>query len=304
MKKVYISILNFKSRKNTMDCLRSVNKIRKINFSLNIILIDNASSENFYLDEDFKSEIPIKIIKTDSNLGFSGGNNIGFKYALENGADYICLLNNDTVVDEFFLENLLKIGEENKEFGILVPKIYFAKGFEFYKGYKENELGKVIWYAGGKMDWKNVIGYHSGVDRVDRGQFDKSGETELATGCCMLIKKEVFKNIGNLDDKYFLYYEDSDLSMRAKNAGFKIIYVPDSIIWHKNAGSQGGSGSALQDYYITRNRLLFGFKYAPVRSKLALFKESLFLLLKGRLWQKKGVADYYCRRLGKGSYKI
>ncbi len=286
-----------------MDCLRSVDKTISKNFSVNIVLIDNNSKENFYLDKDFKSRIPIKIIKNDSNLGFSGGNNVGIKYALENGTDYVCLLNSDTTVDGFFLENLIKIGETNDRYGILVPKIYFAKDFEFHKNrYSGNEIGNVLWYAGGEMDWANVIGHHRGVDEVDNGQFDEIEETEIATGCCMVIKKEVFNKIGFLDRKYFLYYEDADFGIRAKRNKYKIIYVPTSIIWHKNAGSAGGSGSVLQDYYITRNRLLFGFKYAPIRSKLALFKESLFLLFRGRPWQKRGIVDFYMSKFGRGSY--
>ena len=152
------------------------------------------------------------------------------------------------------------------------------------------------------MDWGNIIGHNRGVDEVDKGQYNKIEETELATGCCMLIKKDVLEKIGSFDDRYFLYYEDADLSIRAKKRGFKIVYVPKSVIWHKNAGSVGGSGSALQDYYITRNRLIFGFRYAPARSKLALFRESICLLLKGRKWQKQGAMDFYLGRLGKGSY--
>ena len=305
MKKVFILILNYNSRENTMDCLRSLERVVKTNFSLNIVLIDNASSENFYLDKDFKSKIPIKIIKNNFNLGFSEGNNVGLRYSLENGADYVCLLNNDTIVDKLFLENLFKTGEVNKEYGILVPKIYFAPGFEFHKDrYSQKEFGRVFWYGGGRMDWKNIYGYHRGVDEVDSGQYDKAEETEMATGCCMLIKREILEKAGLFDNKYFLYYEDSDLSIRTKRKNFKIIYVPSSVIWHKNAGSGGGSGSALQDYYITRNRLLFGFRYAPIRSKLALFRESLSLFLKGRKWQKRGIVDYYLRRLEKGSYSI
>ena len=153
------------------------------------------------------------------------------------------------------------------------------------------------------MDWNNVIGHHRGVDEIDRGQFDKTEETELATGCCMLLKKEVFEKVGMLDDKYFLYYEDADLSIRTKKKGFKIVYVSKSVIWHKNASSAGGSGSVLQDYYITRNRLLFGFRYSAIRAKFALLRESLALLINGRKWQKRGVLDFYLGKLGRGSYQ-
>ncbi len=305
MKHVVISLLNFNGLKNTLACLASLRNIKIDNFKLTIVAVDNPSKEEFDLKSGSLGNIPLVVIKNNKNLGFSGGNNVAIKYALENGADYVLILNNDTYVDHDFLTELLKVAEKGNSVGILVPKIYFAPGFEFHKDrYSQKEQGRVFWYGGGKMDWANVIGYHRGVDEVDKGQYDKTEETEIATGCCMLIKKEVFENVGLFDNKYFLYYEDSDLSVRAKNKGFKIVYVPNSIIWHKNAGSAGGSGSKLQDYYITRSRLLFGFRYAKARSKLALFRESLSILFRGRQWQRQGVIDFYLRRLGKGSYNI
>jgi len=305
MKHVVISILNFNGLKNTLACLESLKNIKIDNFKLTVVAVNNLSKEEFDLKSGSLGDIPLVVIKNSKNLGFSGGNNVAIKYALENGADYVLILNNDTYVDKNFLEELLKVGEKDNDIGILIPKIYFAPGFEYHKDrYSKKDLGKVFWYGGGRIDWANVTGHHRGVDEVDKGQYDKTENTEIATGCCMLIKKEVFKNAGLFDDKYFLYYEDSDLSMRAKSKGFKIMYVPSSIIWHKNAGSAGGSGSALQDYYIARNRLMFGFRYAPTRSKLALFRESLFLLLRGRKWQRRGVIDFYLGRFGKGSYNI
>ena len=285
MKHVVISLLNFNGKKNTLECLESLKNVKRDNFKLTIVVVDNASTDaSPSVISNLKSQISnLKFIKNANNLGFAGGNNVAIKYALENGANYVLILNNDTYVDKNFLEELLKASEKDEKIGILVPKIYFAPGFEFHKDrYRKNELGKVFWYAGGKMDWANVIGHHRGVDEVDRGQFDKTEETELATGCCMLIKREVIDRVGMFDDKYFLYYEDADLCVRAKKNGFQIIFVPSSIIWHKNAGSAGGSGSALQDYYITRNRLIFGFRFAPIRSKFALFRESLGILFRGR----------------------
>lgn len=305
MKHVFISLLNFNGKRNTVACLESLKSIEKDSFKLTIVVVDNNSKEEFDLKNGNIGDIPLVVIKNSKNLGYSGGNNVGIKYALKNGADYVLILNNDTYVDKNFLQELLKIAEQNNRVGIVVPKIYFAPGFEFHKDrYKKEELGRVFWYAGGEMDWNNVIGHHRGVDKVDNGQYSNTEETEIATGCCMLLKKEVFDRVGILDDKYFLYYEDADLVMRAKKNNFKVIYVPKSIIWHKNAGSAGGSGSILQDYYITRNRLIFGFKFAPIRSKLALFRESLLLLFKGRRWQGRGVLDFYLGKLGKGSYII
>ena len=305
MRSVFVSILNFNGSNNTLDCLESLRKINTSDFKLTILVIDNNSSEKLNMQNGSFGEIKLKVIKNKQNLGFSGGHNIGIKYALECGADYILILNNDTYVDNNFLVELLRVMGENKNVGIVVPKIYFAPGFEYHKDrYSEKEKGKVLWYAGGKMDWNNVIGHNRGVDELDKGQFNKVEETEFATGCCMLIKKEVFEKIGSFDDKYFLYYEDADFTVKAKKKGFRIYYVPKSIIWHKNAESAGGSGSVLQDYYITRNRLLFGFRYAPARSRLALFRESLSLLLKGRQWQKQGIKDFYLGKFGKGSYNL
>lgn len=302
MNKVFIVILNYKGHKDTIELLGSLQKIKKDHFNPNVVVVDNFPQDPIRIEvKDFKN-LNLKVIYNNKNLGFSGGNNVGIKYSLENGADYVLLINNDTYVDEEFIEELLKVFEKEANVGIVVPKIYFAKGFEFHKKYKENELGKVIWFAGGNIDWKNVIGYHTGVDEVDRGQFNEERDTEIASGCCLMLKKELLEKIKGYDERYFLYYEDADLSMRTIKEGYRIVFAPKSIIWHKNAQSSGGSGSNLQDYYISRNRLIFGFKYAKLRAKIALFKESLRFMLSGRVWQRKGIIDFYINRLEKGSF--
>lgn len=307
MRKVAIVVLHFGEEKNTMDCLRSIDKLKINEFGLLTIVIDNEPKKEFSPPtggSEFKAR-ELEIIQNKENLGFSGGNNVGIRYALKNNADYTLILNNDTIVDKNLVLELVKVVQSDEHIGIVVPKIYFAKGYEFHKDrYKESEKGKVIWYAGGVMDWRNVIGVHRGVDEVDNGQYEEVQETDFASGCCMFVKREIFEKIGFFDEKYFLYYEDNDLSQRLKRAGFRIVYSPKAVLWHKNAGSAGGSGSELQDYYITRNRLLFGIRYAPFRSKLSLLRESFRMILRGRPWQKKGVLDFYLRRFGRGSFKI
>lgn len=307
MKKAAIVILNFNGEKDTIECLKSLGNISSKNFDLLVIVVDNGSKEKFSIFSGKAGQFSggeLKIIRNEINSGFSGGNNVGIKYAIEQGSDYIVILNNDTIVDKNLVEELIKTADSDTKIGIVSPKIYFAKGYEFHKDrYSEKEKGTVFWYAGGLMNWENATGSHRGVDEVDRGQYEEISETDFATGCCMLIKREIFKRIGLLDEKYYLYYEDTDFCERAKKAGYKIVYSPKAILWHKNAGSAGGSGSSLQDYYIGRNRLLFGFRYAPFRTKLALIKESLKILTKGRFWQKKGVLDFYFRKFGKGSYE-
>ncbi len=303
MKNIYISILNFNSRDETINCLKSIKELAVDNFKINVVLIDNASLEKLDLKENFIDPIPLKIVKEEKNLGFAGGHNVGLRYAFGNKGDYVLILNNDAFLEKDALSEMFKTAESNKNIGIVVPKIYFAKGFEFHKKrYSKKELGRVFWYAGGEVDWKNVIGFHRGVDQVDKGQYDKREETNYATGCCMLLSRDVLDKVGLLDENYFLYYEDGDLSQRVKKAGYKIIYEPRAICYHENASSTGGSGSSLQDYYISRNRMLFGLKYAPIRAKAALIRESLKILNNGREWQKRGILDFYKRKFKRGSF--
>lgn len=302
MKKVFVSVINFNGKKNTQECLTSLEQSSLGDLNVTVIVSDNASEETFSEKDINLKNISFKFIKNEENLGFAKGHNIAIRYALKQGADYILVLNNDVILDKNCLKELVNTFKD--DIAIVSPKIYFAKGYEFHKDrYKESELGRVIWYAGGEMDLLNVLGKHRGVDEVDHGQFDKETEIDFASGCCMMIASKVFEKAGLFDDRYFLYYEDNDLSQRIKKENFKVLYQPKAILWHKNADSTGGSGSSLQDYYITRNRLLFGFKFTSLRTKLALVRESFKFLLNGRKWQKRGVWDFYLRKFGKGSFK-
>lgn len=304
MKKITAIVLNYNGNKDTIECIASLKKSTTPHFEFNVVVVDNNSKTD--ISQQLQKSFPdVTFIKNTKNLGYSGGNNKGIEQALGNGADYILLLNNDTIVDKNLVEKLFTTAESEKTIGVVVPKIYFAKGFEYHKDrYKKDQLGRVIWYAGGIMDWKNVLGYHRGVDALDNGQYDTVCSVELASGNCMLIKEEVFEKIGFLNERYFLYYEDADFSMRVKSADYRIVFQPEAFLWHKNAVSAGGSGSSLQDYYISRNRLLFGFTYAPFRSKIAIIRESFSLIIKGRYWQKRGVIDFYLRKFYRGSYPV
>lgn len=314
MKKVAIVILNFNGEKDTIQCLESIERLqvtrldsaKRVGYRLQVIVVDNGSVDGS-VNELKNFTLPalrFTLIENKENLGFAEGNNVGIRVALKDGADYVLILNNDTLVDKNLILQLIKTFSDYHDAGIISPKIYFAPGFEFHKTrYKKNERGKVIWYAGGKLDWDNILSSHRGVDEVDSGQYDRVVETDFATGACMMIKLEVFKKIGLLDKDYFLYWEDVDFCQRAKKAGFKVLYTPTTHIWHKVARGSG-IGSNLNDYYITRNRLLFASKYAVVRAKFALLRESLKMLFSGRPWQWRGVIDYYFGNLDKGSYLI
>ncbi len=303
--KVFIIVLNWNRADDTLDCLRSLEKMIVKDFVLGVIIVDNGSDDNS-VDRIRKfgtDNFAVEIIENGKNLGFAKGNNVGINYALKKGASYQLLLNNDTIADRHLITELLNCAKKHKDAGIFTPKIYFAGGFEFHKKYKRDELGRVIWSAGGNIDWDNVYATNNGVDEVDTGQFDHDKETEFATGAALFIRSEVIRKYGTFDERYFMYYEDVDLCERYKRSGGCVMYTHKAVLWHKVAQSSG-IGSNLNDYFTTRNRLLFGMGYARLRTKLALYKESVRLLMDGRPWQKKGVIDFYTAKFGKGSWNF
>lgn len=300
MKKISLVILHYGDQKLTDQCLASVKKLKTRGFGLQVTVVNNDPGEKL---TRLQKKYPFgRFLRAGKNLGFTGGNNLGIKKALELGSEGIMLLNNDTILAEDLIEVMVRKTEQDESAGILSPKIYFASGFEYHQErYRPEEKGRVFWYAGGLIDWENVLGSHRGVDEVDRGQYDQPEETDFISGCAMFVKREVFKKIGLLDEKYFLYLEDADFCQRAKKKGFRLLYEPEGRLWHVNAGSSEVGGRA-HDYFFTRNRLLFGWRHAPWRAKLALSRESVKLLVKGRAWQKKGVKDFYAGKFGQGSW--
>jgi len=300
MSKTAVVLVHFKGTNETVACVKSLIRTDNKYQSFSIIIVINPSDEDHenLLRIIHRTYPQIIIIENKINTGFAAGNNIGIRKALEIGSNLIVLLNSDTEVSDNFISSLSAFGKSDKSIGLASPKIYFAKGYEYHKDrYNDKERGRVIWYGGGIIDWNNVYASHRGVDEVDIGQYDQLLETDFATGCCFLIKKEVIEKVGILDEKYFLYYEDIDYSMRVKKAGFRVMYYPKNYIWHKNASSSGKPGSNTHIYYQTRNRLYFGFKYAPIIAKKSLLLDSLRLVRKGGLY-KRAVIDYYLGRMG------
>ncbi len=304
MPKVFVIILNWNRFDDTFACLKSIDEARDDTYELRVVVVDNGSTDG---SKEKLQKLVFKKIKPEfvlnaENFGFAKGNNKGIDYALQNGADYVCILNNDTIVDPDLFENLLATAIKETEVGAISPKMYFAKGFEYKDKYKKTDLGKVIWYAGGIIDWNNVYGLTRGVDEVDEGQYNERVETDFATGTCMFLPASILKETKGFDEKFFAYYEDTDLSQRIKLLGKKLIYESKGILWHKVAQSSGIGGD-LNDYFISRNRLLFGSRYASFKTKFALFRESLKFLISGRKWQKIGVRDFYLGKFGRGSWK-
>lgn len=298
-KKVYIIILNWNGKNDTIECLNSLKEINYDNYK--IVVVDNGSADDSVFE--IKNQFPeIEIIENKINLGFAGGNNVGIKFAIENGADYVLLLNNDTTTNENFLKELVKAGESDARIGVLGPKIYFHSD------------PNRIWFTGGKVNWIKNKGTHIGWGEIDNGQYDKIKEVGYLTGCCLLIKKEVINKVGVLPEDYFLYYEDLDFSLRVKNFGYKCIYVYKSKIYHKVSKSTK-PGSPEYIYYHTRNGLALAKRNGSLLSKIILYPHCIFLFLKQlvkivvfpkkRDWAMavlRGEKDFLVGKMGKAEF--
>jgi GT2 family glycosyltransferase len=270
--KLAIVTVDYNNHQDTHDFLTSAKKLKFAkDVDVEIITVDNGSDE----------PLSGAVIQTGENLGFTGGYNRGIAYALASGADFIAVVNNDVLFpDSEVFTKLLRVLLQHPDVGIVAPKILFAPGYEFHKDrYSKEQLGKVIWYAGGTFDWNNVSSIHRGVDEVDTGEYDKTEETEFVSGCCFVARREVFVETGMFEDKLFAYFEDADFIQRVTK--YKKYYCGQASICHKVSQSTG-IGSKLTDYMLTRNRLYFGFKYATNKTKFALVREAVKFLIVGR----------------------
>lgn len=236
---VSIIALNFNQLEVTLEFLESTRSLTYPNYE--IILVDNHSSEN--PTEVIQQSFPeVKLIVTDKNLGFTGGNNVGIKAA---SGDYYFIVNNDTEVTPDLLENLLKPFEADPSIGMVSPKIRY---------HIEPE---VIQYAGfNKIN--PITGRNStiGQKEKDTGQYDQSGYTHYAHGAAMMVPRAVVEQVGPLPDIFFIYYEELDWSAHIIRAGYKIYYQSEALIFHKESMTVG-KDSPFKAYYHNRNRILF-----------------------------------------------
>lgn len=239
---VSIIILNYNGREDTLACLRSMEHLTYPN--VQVIVVDNGSTDGSI--EAIRVQHPrFKLIETGANLGFTGGNNVGIRHALEQGAEYIMLLNNDTVVAPDMLDVMVSVMEANSNIGVTGPMIYY---------YDQPET---IWSAGGRIDWTHGLTGMIGIDEEDKAQFGIAPRpVDFVTGCAILARRPVWEKVGLLDDKFFMYYEETEWCVRARRAGFEIVHVPTAMVWHKISIVQR-SASTHTYYYMTRNRLLF-----------------------------------------------
>lgn len=237
------------------------------NKKFHIFLVDLSDTKKLIVNK----KLNISVF-TSENLGYAHGVNIGVQEAIKSGFEIFCVMNNDTFMDKDFVDQVISRVEKNPS-SLIGGKIYYAPGFEYHKTrYQKKDLGKVFWYAGGIMDWKNAYTNHRGVDEVDIGQYQKIENTDFISGCLVCFDKLLWNVVGPWNESYFLFYEDADYSERSKKAGLKLLYDPNIILWHKVSQSTGGSGSSLHKKYQEKNRVIFGLKYAPWRTKFHLLK--------------------------------
>ncbi len=243
--KIAAVILTLGDASAVADCVRSLDEAALPGSE--IIIVRNAPREHGF--EEAVRALSGKISEvavSGFNTGYSAGNNLGLRAALGKGADYILLLNDDTVAAPDFLEKLLEEAGKRPEAGMLGPRI-------FYFAEKEK-----IWFSGAKFNKGNCSFSFPGSDQAERdyGHFAPE-ESDYITGCALLVKREVIEKIGPLDERFFLYWEDSDWGLRARAAGCKCVVVPAARIWHKVSASSGGTDSPLKAYHKTFSHLLF-----------------------------------------------
>ncbi|MBI1888430.1 MAG: glycosyltransferase family 2 protein [Candidatus Spechtbacteria bacterium] len=327
--KVFILLLNWNNWHETEECLKSLEKVDYQNFE--VIVVDNGSNERPPINPPTSPLAPlsprslgeaglnkergvggevakrgrVELICNDTNLGFAGGNNVGIRYALAHGADYVLLLNNDAVAAPDFLTELMKAAESNPSFGILGSRIY---------AYGTNN----IIFEGGKVNRWLTSGEHATCNM----QYAIYKVVDYITGAAMLVKREMIEKIGMMREEYFLYYEDVDWCVRAKKTGYKCVLVPTSKVWHKvSATTKEGSPSYI--YYHTRNSLMLAKFNGNCIQKTAAYILGAWILLKQlpkfllvvslpnhcadkRIWATsmiQGVGDFYRGKYGKYAYR-
>lgn len=224
---VAVVILHWNRYQDTKACLDSLAKVTYK--SLMVIVVDNGSTDDSakMLDQEFPA---VHFVYNGANLGFSAGNNRGIRYALEAGAHYVLLLNNDTVVSPDFLTPLVMEGEANARVGALSGTIYHLAGQEFTRR---------IFYAGGNMSFWRGAGVRFRIGETDHLPNDRLPETVgFLSGCSMLIKRQALEDVGLLSEDFFFGVEDADYSWRLTKNGYQLRYVPRSVIWHKESSSR------------------------------------------------------------------
>jgi len=283
------NILNWNCAHDTMEAIRSVYASKVEPYTYDIFLVDNGSKDDsvqklraFFASEGLRGEevrdeqttIAEKGTKkiffyiSPVNTGFAGGNNIGMRFALKNGYDFVFLLNADAVVSQDCIKVLVETMKKDASIGIAGPKVYY---YDFHG--KKN----VINFAGGKIDMWRGIGIHIGQREEDHGQYDKIYDVDYVEGSAFMVKSSVLAKVGVFDENYFAYWEESDLCMRARKGGFRVIFVGHTSIWHKVSATLG-TATHKRNYYLLRNSLYFMKKHGKSTQQITASVHAIYLI--------------------------
>lgn len=239
---VYIIVLNYNGFHDTTKC---INSLLESNYKNQIIiLVDNASTDNSaaLLSKEFPQ---IKMIVSKINTGYSGGMNLGIRYALSNNSDYVLIANNDLVFEKNFLEPMVTLAESSEKIGIVSPKI------------NQMDRKDLIFSAGLEYDILRGGTYNRFRGMKSSQHALQIRKISFADGACLLVKKDVFEKIGLLSENYFMYFEDLDFSYKVGQK-LEIFFTPEAIVYHKSgAGKSWEDYSPLYYFYYTRNRFVF-----------------------------------------------
>lgn len=215
-----------------------------------LAVVDNGSTDGS--QAMMKERYPgVTLIENCVNLGVMEGYNVGLREGMRRGADWILLLNNDIIVDPRMLSKMVEAGESDRRIGIVGPKMYF------------HDTPNSFWYAGGNVNFFSGIISHRGIREIDRGQYDRTEDTGYVNGCAMLIRLDVVSQIGFLDPIFSpMYSEDADYSLRAQRAGFRLVYAPEAVLWHKVSAFSGGGATAHKTSLKVQHNFIVLKRYA------------------------------------------
>lgn len=235
---VWIVPVNFNGLEDTRKCLCS---LAALSSPASVVVVDNASA----IDPTaaLTAEFPrVHLVRNTTNKGWSGGNNTGIQFALDRGADFVILLNNDTTVRPDLVARLLAAANTHPDFGVIGPVIRYMD---------EPEL---VMTDGVAFNLPRTPGLFARVAVPEvTGDPPAVTEVDVVNGCCMMVRAGVFRRIGLIDDRFFLIHEESDFCLRAQAAGFRCGVLAESLVWHKGSSSFKRSGKRWQRYYDTRN---------------------------------------------------
>jgi len=265
MKSVSVITVNYNHSHVTESLLESIFSLNT--YPLEIIVVDNGSKDNpvpWWRSKYDSVSVDIKFIRSEINLGFAGGNNLGI---MEAKGDYLFFVNNDTEFTEGLVEKLVATLDSDPNIGMVSPKIRY---------YDKPDM---LQYAGfTKMNYYTCRNSCIGLYETDHGQYDKlTGETGYTHGAAMMVRAEAVKKAGMMPEIYFLYYEEMDWCEMIRRAGYTIHINMQALIYHKESVSVGAK-SSLKEYYMNRNRILFVRRNSPLPAKLFFWPYFLFVV--------------------------